>query len=107
MAIKDELLDKVSDLIVDHKFEVIDGEDFEQYHVKQHEFDYDAVDTGYDFYSSIKVGQAVYEGMGLKISINWSCMTEADDFGSETDSDFAFDYTVEQVAIVNGLMTIV
>lgn len=107
MAIKDELLDKVNDLIVDHEFEVIDGEDIEQYQVKQHEFDYDAVDAGYGCYRSIKVGQTVYEGMGLKISINWSCMTEADDFGGETDSDFAFDYTVEQKAITNRLMTIV
>lgn len=89
-------MDMINNLIENNKFEVIDGENFEQYQVKQHEFDYDTVDAGYGFYQSIKVGQSVYEGMGLKISINWSCTTVADDFGGETDSDFECDYTVEQ-----------
>lgn len=49
----------------------------------------------------------VYEGRGLKISINWSCTCEADnELGIEDDKDFEFEYHVEQVAITNGLMTI-
>ena len=102
----DELMDIVNDLIVDHEYEVIDGEDFKQYHVMQHEFEYDSVDIGYGFYGTIKVGTTVYEGMGLKITIHWSCNAD-NDLGIETDSDFAFDYTIEQNAISNGLLTIV
>lgn len=107
MAITDELMDKVNDLIVEHDFEVINGEDFGKYAVKQYEFDYDSVDVGYGFYGSIKTGKTVYEGRGLKISINWSCTCEADnELGIEDDKDFEFEYHVEQVAITNGLMTI-
>ena len=100
-------MDMVNDLIADHEYEVIDGEDFKPYHVTQHEFEYDSVDIGYDCHGAIKVGTTVYEGMGLKITIRWSCETETDEFGLETDSDFAFDYTIEQKAISNEVMTIV
>jgi hypothetical protein len=107
MRVTDKVLDTVNDLIVEHDFEVINGEDFGKYTVKQHEFDYDSVDVGYGFHGSIKTGKTVYEGMGLKISIDWSCTCEADnELGIEDDKDFEFEYHVEQVAITNGLMTI-
>lgn len=93
----DEILDKVNDLIVDHEFEVITGEDFNGYTVKQYESDYDTVDTGYGVYGTIKIGKTIYEGESLKISIDWSCMCEDDDFGSEDYEDFTFDYNVEQI----------
>ena len=94
----DEILDMVNDLIVDHEFEVITGEDFDKYTVKHYESDYDTVDAGYGFYGTIKVGKTVYEGTGLKISIDWSCMAIADDdFGDEDYEDFEFDYNVEQI----------
>ena len=32
----DEILDMVNDLIVDHEFEIINGEDFYKYTVKQY-----------------------------------------------------------------------
>lgn len=94
----DEILDMVNDLIVDHEFEVIMGEDFDKYTVKQYESDYDAVDAGYGFYKTIKVGKTVYESIDLKISIDWSCMAIADDdFGGEDYEEFEFDYNVEQI----------
>ena len=57
MKATDKVLDTVNDLIVEHDFEVINGEDFGKYVVKQHEFDYDAVDIGYGFCGSIKTGK--------------------------------------------------
>lgn len=94
----DEILDMVNDLIVDHEFEIINGEDFDKYTVKQYESDYDAVDAGFGFYKTIKIGKTVYEGKGLKISIDWSCMAVADnDLGGEDYEDFEFDYNVEQI----------
>lgn len=94
----DEILDMVNDLIVDHEFEIITGEDFDKYTVKQYESDYDTVDAGYGFYKSIKVGKTVYESTDLKISIDWSCTAVADDdFGGEDYEDFEFDYNVEQI----------
>ena len=94
----DEILDMVNDLIVDHEFEIINGEDFDKYTVKQYEADYDVVDAGYDSYSTIKIGKTVYEGTGLKISIDWSCTAVADDgFGDEDYEDFEFTYNVEQI----------
>lgn len=96
--ITDEIFDKVNDLIVDHEFEVITGEDFDEYVVKQYESDYDTIDAGYGLYSTIKVGKTVYEGKGFKIGIDWSCMAIADDdFGGEDYEDFEFDYNVEQI----------
>lgn len=94
----DEILDMVNDLIVDHEFEIITGEDFDKYTVTQHESDYDIVDIGYGFYGTIKIGKTVYEGKGLKVTIDWSCMCEADnDLGGEDYEDFAFEYNVEQI----------
>lgn len=94
----DEILDKVNDLIVDHEFEIINGEDFDKFTVTQYESDYDAIDAGYGFYRTIKIGKTVYEGKGLKISIDWSCMCVADnDLGGEDYEDFEFDYNVEQI----------
>lgn len=94
----DEILDMVNDLIVDHELEIINGEDFDKYTVMQHESDYDTIDAGYGFYGTIKVGKTVYEGAGLKISIDWSCNCEADDdFGDENYKDFEFDYNVERI----------
>lgn len=94
----DEILDKVNDLIVDHEFEIINGEDFDKYTVKQYESDYDIIDAGYGTYSTIKIGKTVYEGKGLKISIDWSCMCVADnDLGGEDYEDFEFDYNAEQI----------
>lgn len=94
----DEILDMVNDLIVDHEFEIITGEDFDKYTVTQHESDYDTVDIGYGFYGTIKVGKTVYEGTDLKISIDWSCRAIADDdFGGEDYEDFEFDYNVERI----------
>lgn len=94
----DKILDMVNDLIVDHEFEIINGEDFDKYTVKQYESDYDTVDAGYGFYKSIKVGKTVYESTDLKISIDWSCTAVADDdFGGEDYEDFEFDYNVEQI----------
>lgn len=94
----DEILDMVNDLIVDHEFEIITGEDFDKYTVKQYESDYDTVDAGYGFYKTIKVGKTVYESTDLKISIDWSCMAVADDdFGGEDYEDFEFTYNVEQI----------
>lgn len=94
----DEILDMVNDLIVDHEFEVITGEDFDKYTVKQYESDYDTVDAGYGFYKTIKVGTTVYESTDLKISIDWSCTAIADDdFGGEGYEDFEFEYNVEQI----------
>lgn len=95
--ITDEILDEVNDLIVDHEFEVITGEDFDEYAVKQYEANYDTVDTGYGLCSTIKIGKTVYEGTGLKISIDWSCMCEDDCFGGEDYEDFEFKYTVERI----------
>lgn len=94
----DEILDMINDLIVDHEFEIITGEDFDKYTVKQYESDYDAVDAGYGFYKTIKVGKTVYESTDLKISIDWSCMAIADDdFGGEDYEEFEFEYNVEQI----------
>lgn len=94
----DKILDMVNDLIVDHEFEIINGEDFDKYTVKQYESDYDTVDAGYGFYKSIKVGKTVYESTDLKISIDWSCTAVADDeFSDEDYEDFEFDYNVEQI----------
>lgn len=94
----DKILDMVNDLIVDHEFEIINGEDFDKYTVKQYESDYDTVDAGYGFYKSIKVGKTVYESTDLKISIDWSCTAVADDeFGGEDYEDFEFTYNVEQI----------
>lgn len=93
----DEILDMANDLIVDHEFEIINGEDFDKYTVKQYESDYDAVDAGYGFYKTIKVGKTVYESTDLKISIDWSCMAIADEFGGEDYEDFEFEYNVEQI----------
>jgi hypothetical protein len=93
----DKILDMVNDLIVDHEFEIINGEDFDKYTVKQYESDYDTVDAGYGFYKSIKVGKTVYESTDLKISIDWSCMCADDEFGGEDYEDFEFDYNVEQI----------
>lgn len=94
----DEILDMVNDLIVDHEFEVITGEDFDKYTVKHYESDYDTVDAGYGFYKTIKVGTTVYESTDLKISIDWSCTAIADDdFGGEDYKDFEFEYNVEQI----------
>ena len=94
----DEILDMINDLIVDHEFEIINGEDFNGYTVKQYEADYDVVDAGYGSYSTIKIGKTVYEGKGLKVTIDWSCMCEADnDLGGEDYEDFEFDYNVEQI----------
>lgn len=94
----DEILDMVNDLIVDHEFEIINGEDFDKYTVTQYESDYDAIDAGYGFYSTIKIGKTVYESTDLKISIDWSCMCVADnDLGGEDYEDFEFDYNVEPI----------
>lgn len=93
----DEILDMVNDLIVDHEFEIITGEDFDKYTVKQYESDYDTIDAGYGTYRTIKVGKTVYEGKGLKISIDWSCMCTDDEFGGEDYEDFEFTYNVEQI----------
>ena len=93
----DEILDMVNDLIVDHEFEIITGEDFDKYTVKQYESDYDTIDAGYGTYRTIKVGKTVYEGKGLKISIDWSCMCVDDEFGGEDYEDFEFEYNVEQI----------
>lgn len=93
----DETLDMVNDLIVDHEFEVINGENFDGYTVKQYEADYDVVDAGYGTYRTIKIGKTVYEGTDLKISIDWSCMCADDEFGGEDYDDFAFEYNVEQI----------
>ena len=94
----DEILDMINDLIVDHEFEIINGEDFDKYTVKQYESDYDAVDAGFGFYKSIKDGKTVYESTDLKISIDWSCTAVADDeFSDEDYEDFEFDYNVEQI----------
>lgn len=94
----DEILDMVNDLIVDHEFEIINGEDFDKYTVKQYESDYDTVDAGFGTYRTIKVGTTVYESTDLKISIDWSCTAIADDdFGGEDYEEFEFDYNVEQI----------
>lgn len=93
----DEILDMVNDLIVDHEFEIINGEDFDKYTVKQYESDYDTIDAGYNLYRTIKVGKTVYESADLKISIDWSCMCADDEFGGEDYEDFEFDYNVEQI----------
>lgn len=94
----DKILDMVNDLIVDHEFEIINGGDFDKYTVKQYEADYDVVDAGYGSYSTIKIGKTVYEGKGLKVTIDWSCMCEADnDLGGEDYEDFEFTYNVEQI----------
>lgn len=104
----DKILDMVNDLIVDHEFEVIMGEDFDKYTVKQYESDYDAVDAGYGFYKTIKVGKTVYESIDLKISIDWSCMAIADDdFGGEDYEEFEFDYNVEQICDVHNAKIII
>lgn len=104
----DEILDMVNDLIVDHEFEIINGEDFDKYTVKQYESDYDAIDAGYGFYSTIKIGKTVYEGKGFKISIDWSCMAIADDdFGGEDYEDFEFDYNVEPIRDVHNTKIII
>lgn len=91
------ITDIVYDLIVDHEFEVINGENFEEYTVKQYESDYDTIDAGYGLYRTIKVGKTAYEGKGFKISIDWSCMCLDDDFGGEDYEDFEFDYNVERL----------
>lgn len=93
----DEILDMVNDLIVDHEFEIINGEDFDKYTVKQYESDYDIIDAGYGRYRTIKIGKTVYESPDLKISIDWSCMCADDEFGGEDYEDFEFDYNVEQI----------
>lgn len=93
----DEILDMVNDLILDHEFEIITGEDFDKFTVKQYESDYDTIDAGYGLYRTIKIGKTVYEGKGLKISIDWSCMCVDDEFGGEDYEDFEFDYNVEQI----------
>lgn len=93
----DEILDMVNDLIVDHEFEIIRGEDFDKFTVKQYESDYDAIDAGYGFYRTIKIGKTVYESTDLKISIDWSCICFDDEFGGEDYEDFAFEYNVEQI----------
>lgn len=94
----DEILDMVNDLIVDHEFEIINGEDFDKFTVKQYESDYDTVDAGFGTYRTIKVGKTVYESTDLKISIDWSCTAVADDeFSDEDYEDFEFDYNVEQI----------
>lgn len=104
----DKILDMVNDLIVDHEFEIINGEDFDKYTVKQYESDYDTVDAGYGFYKSIKVGKTVYESTDLKISIDWSCTAVADDeFGGEDYEDFEFDYNVEQICDVHNAKIII
>lgn len=104
----DEILDIVNDLIVDHEFEIINGEDFDKYTIKQYESDYDAIDAGYGFYKTIKVGKTVYEGTDLKISIDWSCMAIADDdFGVEDYEDFEFDYNVEPIRDVHNTKIII
>lgn len=93
----DEILDMVNDLIVDHESEIINGEDFDKYLVKQYESDYDTIDAGYGTYRTIKIGKTVYEDTDLKISIDWSCMCVDDEFGGEDYEDFEFDYNVEQI----------
>ena len=93
----DEILDKVNDLIVDNEVEIINGEDFDKFTVKQYESDYDTVDVGYGLCRTIKIGKTVYEGTDLKISIDWSCMCADDEFGGEDYDDFAFEYNVEQI----------
>lgn len=93
----DEILDMVNDLIVDHEFEIINGEDFDKYTVKQYESDYDTIDAGYGTYRTIKIRKTVYESPDLKISIDWSCMCADDEFGGEDYEDFEFDYNVEQI----------
>lgn len=104
----DKILDMVNDLIVDHELEIINGEDFDKYTVKQYESDYDTVDAGYGFYKSIKVGKTVYESTDLKISIDWSCTAVADDdFGGEDYEDFEFDYNVEQICDVHNAKIII
>ena len=103
----DEILDMVNDLIVDHEFEIINGEDFDNYTVKQYESDYDAIDAGYGTYRTIKIGNTVYEGKGLKISIDWSCMCADDEFGGEDYEDFEFDYNVEPIRDVHNTKIII
>lgn len=103
----DKILDMVNDLIVDHEFEIINGEDFDKYTVKQYESDYDTVDAGYGFYKSIKVGKTVYESTDLKISIDWSCMCADDEFGGEDYEDFEFDYNVEPIRDVHNTKIII
>lgn len=104
----DEILDMINDLIVDHEFEIINGEDFDKYTVKQYESDYDAVDAGFGFYKSIKVGKTVYESTDLKISIDWSCTAVADDeFSDEDYEDFEFDYNVEPISDVHNTKIII
>lgn len=93
----DEILDMVNDLIVDHEFEIINGEDFDKYTMKQYESDYDTIDAGYGTYRTIKIGKTVYESPDLKISIDWSCMCTDDEFGGEDYEDFEFTYNVEQI----------
>lgn len=103
-----EILDMVNDLIVDHEFEIINGEDFDKYTVKQYESDYDTVDAGFGTYRTIKVGKTVYESTDLKISIDWSCMAIADDdFGGEDYEDFEFDYNVEPIRDVHNTKIII
>lgn len=104
----DEILDMANDLIVDHEFEIINGEDFDKYTVKQYESDYDTVDAGFGTYRTIKVGKTVYENTDLKISIDWSCTAIADDdFGGEDYEDFEFDYNVEPIHDVHNTKIII
>ena len=103
----DKILDMVNDLIVDHEFEIINGEDFDKYTVKQYESDYDTVDAGYGTYRTIKIGKTVYESPDLKISIDWSCMCVDDEFGGEDYEDFEFDYNVEQICDVHNAKIII
>ena len=103
----DEILDMVNDLIVDHEFEIINGEDFDKFTVKQYESDYDTVDVGYGLCRTIKIGKTVYEGTDLKISIDWSCMCVDDEFGGEDYEDFEFDYNVEQICDVHNAKIII
>lgn len=104
----DEILDMVNDLIVDHEFEIINGEDFDKFTVKQYESDYDTVDAGFGTYRTIKVGKTVYENTDLKISIDWSCMAIADDdFGGEDYEDFEFDYNAEPIRDVHNTKIII
>ena len=62
----DEILDMVNDLIVDHEFEIINGEDFDKFTVKQYESDYDTIDEDMVHIVQLKIGKTVYEGKGLK-----------------------------------------
>lgn len=103
----DEILDMVNDLIVDHEFEIINGEDFDKYTVKQYESDYDTIDAGYGTYRTIKIGKTVYEDKDLKISIDWSCMCVDDEFGGEDYEDFEFTYNVEPIRDVHNTKIII